>query len=96
LATRGLLVNSRQCEVRPRNVQCRIMHRASAEHDHCEWRCPNYDQCNFRRSLRHDSFFSGSHLTLQQIVELIYHWSRNHKESEVKDEIDIADHTVVD
>lgn len=95
LARRGLLVNSRQCEVCPGHIQCRLVNRANGI-DGCEWRCPNSARCNFKKSLRHESFFSDSHLTLQQIVELIYHWSRDHREVEVMDELNITDHPVVE
>jgi ISXO2-like transposase domain len=95
LASQGLLANSRECDVCPGHVRCRLMHAANAADD-CEWRCPNFANCNFRSSIRDGSFFAGSHLTLQQILELIYHWARDHKQSELMDEIDISDHPAVD
>lgn len=92
LASRGLLVNSRECDVCPGHVRCRLTNQAGSA-DHCEWRCPN---CTFKASIRHGSFFTGSHMTLMQIVELIYHWCRDHKQSEMMDELEVSRQTAVD
>ncbi|CAF1602754.1 unnamed protein product, partial [Didymodactylos carnosus] len=37
------------------------------------WRCKI---CKARRSIRDDTFFSGSHLTLSQMLDLIFYWSQ--------------------
>jgi len=97
LATRGLLANTRVCEVCPGNgnVLCRLRNSADVMHDQCKWHCPTVG-CTYKKSVRHAYFFLGSHLSLQQIVELIFHWCRDHREVEVKDELDIGDETVVD
>jgi len=57
LATRRLLVNSRECETCAGNVRCRLTRCVQAVNDHLEWRYANFRQCNFRKSLRHASFF---------------------------------------
>ena len=93
LATRGLLANSRICEVCPGNIRCRLIRRADAVNDKFNWRCPN---CTYKKSIRHDSFFSGKNLSLQKIFELIYHWSKDHREVDVKHELDIGDDTIVE
>ena len=40
--------------------------------DKVSWWCP---QCKSRRSIRDNSFFNKSHLTLQQWLLLIYFWA---------------------
>ena len=39
------------------------------------WRCPKKG-CQSELSMRDGSFFSGSHLSLNEIVELTYWWAR--------------------
>ena len=41
-------------------------------------------------------FFSESKLTLQQILEIIYHWSNEHKQSEMMRETGIGPHAAVE
>ena len=36
------------------------------------WRCYT---CNFKRNIRKDSIFEGSHLLLGDIIYIIYFWS---------------------
>ena len=38
------------------------------------WRCPN-KHCRKAKSIRHDSWFSMSHLSLEQILELTFLWT---------------------
>ena len=91
LATRGHLINLRECDLCPGNVQCRFM-RAAHRTDLHEWRCPNFQACSFKASIRRDSFFSKSKLTLQQILEIIYHWANEYKQSEMMRETRIGPH----
>ncbi|GFO26424.1 hypothetical protein PoB_005292900 [Plakobranchus ocellatus] len=58
------------------------------------WYCST---CKTRKSLRDGSLFSGSHLTLQQIVILIYWWSYDMSQAVIKHETGIGtNHTIVD
>src|ERR1043165_368792 len=54
LASRGLLVNSRECDVCPGHVRCRLQNEVGSA-DHWVWRCPN---CTFTASIRRGSFFT--------------------------------------
>uniref|UniRef100_A0A914HNA6 Uncharacterized protein n=1 Tax=Globodera rostochiensis TaxID=31243 RepID=A0A914HNA6_GLORO len=51
-----------------------------------------------RVSIRQGSFFSGSHLSFQKILKLIYWWSEHPTSTTeiIMREIDIAEHTMVD
>ena len=42
----------------------------------CRWRCPN-KCCRKVKSIRHDSWFSQSHLTLEQILEVTFLWTED-------------------
>ena len=65
----GLLTNTFTC---PRcNVRCRKM--ATGGIDRCQRRCP---KCRPKKSIRTGSFFSRSHLTLNQL-SFIYLWSED-------------------
>ena len=46
---------------------------SSYSKDGVVWRCSN-SKCTNKTSIRTDSWFFGSHLTLSQIVKLTYYW----------------------
>lgn len=45
----------------------------SYKYDKLVYRCSGRN-CRFRKSIRHNSWFAGSHLKLEQIVKLTYYW----------------------
>lgn len=92
LAVHGLLRNTRTCEQCRGYNPCRLQRRR-ARIDGYMWRCPN---CMSDVSIRKDSFFSRSHLPLLKILELIYHWSEDHSQTEMMIQVDIERHTAVD
>ena len=58
------------------------------------WACAT---CDFTKSVRDNSFFSKSHLSLEQMVILIYMWSRDSPQKDILHEADIASEaTLVD
>ena len=68
----------------------------SSKTDKYVWRCGR-KCCHRKISLRHGSWFEGSHLTLSQIVLLSYFWIYDYPQEIVRHEIDIgSSHTTVD
>jgi len=71
LARRCLIRNSYTC---PTHHQlCNWMVHGESI-DGKRWRC---QMCNMQKSVRDGSFFSGSHLTLKQVIILMYCWSHD-------------------
>lgn len=90
LASNGLLRNSMLC------VHCNVAmafsnHARSA--DGKRWYCKG---CKGDRSIRHNSFFSLSRLSLPQLVELCYWWSTNARQAIVQREVGISKPTIID
>ena len=91
LAERRLIRNTLACT--GCGQPCRLITHAGCI-DGKRWYCGN---CNIRKSLRDDSFFSRSHLSLQKIIVLIYCWSYDMPQTAIKRETGIdSNHTVVD
>ncbi|CAI9720272.1 Hypothetical predicted protein [Octopus vulgaris] len=67
LASLGLIHNSAMCCNQPMRLMTR-----STSSDGKAWRCY---VCSHYRSIRQDSFFSGSHLPLARLIDLIYWWA---------------------
>jgi hypothetical protein len=62
--------------------------------DGCIWRCP---KCMHKRSLRHESWFAKSNLSLVAITRLVYYWVQETEEQRTKFECGIgSDNTMVD
>jgi transposase-like protein len=60
--------------------------------DGCIWRCPD---CRKKTSIRHNSWFSGSKLSLQRMLLILYMWSQDLEQDYVKFEVGIgSDHTI--
>eukprot|EP00112_Aurelia_sp_Birch-Aquarium-sp1_P014725 Seg3191.4 transcript_id=Seg3191.4/GoldUCD/mRNA.D3Y31 product="putative transposase-like protein" pseudo=true protein_id=Seg3191.4/GoldUCD/D3Y31 len=60
------------------------------------WRCSN-KACGKKMSIRTDSWFSKSHLSLEKIIKLTYYWVYKYPEELVRHELSIAsNHTTVD
>ena len=64
--------------------------------DQIVWRCSN-GSCNKKTSISEGSWFSGSHLLLEQIVKLTYYWVYKCPAEFVTRELKIgSEHTIVD
>nr|XP_047140990.1 uncharacterized protein LOC124816034 [Hydra vulgaris] len=63
--------------------------------DGYRWKCKG---CKERRSVRQDSFFSQSRLSLQTLLYYIYGWSRNMPQKDIQHEAGMNDasHTLAD
>lgn len=65
------------------------------------WRCrapinKQKNKCDYYQSIRVDTFFHKSHLSLYQIVSFAYLWLENVSLSFIGKQIKIAQHTAVD
>ena len=75
------------------NVPCRRVARLGGI-DLFEWRCP---LCRQKKSLRDGSFFSGSHLSLRQLIIFIHLWCDDQPQTYIKQQTGIGtDDTVFD
>lgn len=84
LARHGLIRNSFDC---PNCfIPCGLCSDDSI--DGKQWKCR---RCNLRRSVRIDSFFSRSHLALNQLVPLLYCWSYDFPQAQTMQECGIPD-----
>ena len=64
--------------------------------DECVWRCSN-KSCNKKTSIRQDSWFAKSHLTIDKIIKLTYYWVYKFPQQQVSHELRIdSGHTTVD
>ncbi|XP_013096236.2 uncharacterized protein LOC106079595 [Biomphalaria glabrata] len=61
--------------------------------DGFRWRCCN---CNFRKSVRDNSFFGGSHISLVQLLQLIHCWSYDMPLFNIIHETKISKEPVID
>ena len=57
------------------------------------WRC---QMCNTQKSVPDGSFFSGSHLTLKQVIILMYCWSHDMPQKQIMHETYVSEHIVID
>ena len=76
LAQYGLIHNSLHCD--RCDIDMSLQSREGAFDGYC-WACRH---CKRRRSVTCDSFFAGAHLSLIQLVDCIYWWSRQVKQSD--------------
>lgn len=67
------------------------------------WRCRKSSlvskkkvRCDFRQSIRKNTFFEKSHMSIWKLVLFSYLWTENVSQSFIKKEIDVAQQTVVD
>ena len=64
--------------------------------DGLSWRCSN-KQCGKKISIRQDSWFAKSHLSLSQIIKLTYYWVYRYPAEIVQHELKLgSDHTTTD
>jgi transposase-like protein len=61
--------------------------------DKYRWQC---NVCKFSKSVRHGSFFSGSHLSLSTITLLIYMWSHCYSSQHIILELKVEKSCVID
>ncbi|KAK6962554.1 hypothetical protein BgiMline_032659 [Biomphalaria glabrata] len=61
--------------------------------DGFRWSCRG---CDFRKSVRDDSFFSGSHIALEQLLQLIYCWCYDMPQFNIIHETNISCKTIID
>lgn len=91
LARHGLIHNT--CTCPNCNHPCRLIARADIN-DGKRWSCRD---CRFTKSIRADSFFENSHLSLTEILDFIYFWSRKVPLTYIMEETGIENwHTAVD
>ena len=65
------------------NVPCSLNAYADGI-DGKRWYCK---QCKQQKSIRHGSFFDRSHLTLQQIIIIMYCWAQTIPQKAIKHEV---------
>lgn len=90
LARRRLLHNQLQC------VRCQVyftVNRFQNGIDGIRWRC---NTCGETKSIRHQSFFSGSVLTLTQCVTIVYFWTMDVPQTLIQREAAISKPTSID
>ena len=61
--------------------------------DGISWYC---QECYTRKSIRKDSFFDKSRLTLQKWVLLMYMWVRQYPVTDACEEAEVTQHTAID
>ena len=59
------------------------------------WRCP-VRGCRKKRTIRYGSCISSHHLTIPQVLQIMYLWSEDISQETVKRWVGVADHTIVD
>ena len=89
LQRKGLLKSSLNCS--RCSSQCRIVTRKGSH----SWRCPRKG-CQAVTSIREESFFSKSRLSLKSIIILMYLWSRQVRVSEATHEAGVSEHVAID
>ena len=90
LASHRLLANSFNCD--RCNGLCSLIAYAQGS-DGIRWKCR---PCNFAKSIRTNSFFQGSHLSLPRILDLMYFWSVESPNSIFENEVGANKNTVMD
>ena len=91
LQNKHLLAGNMQCQrcAVPMNLQSRD---ESVCSDGFSWRCP---ACYTYKSIRHDSFFSKSRLSLQKWLLLMHLWSRDCPVTDAADEVEVTEKSAI-
>jgi hypothetical protein len=91
---------ARQCGIIRSSLRCESCRRDCllvadrTKIDGCFWRC---SQCLQKKSIRHGSWFSGSHLSMNIMLRLLYYWTQDVDQDFAKHECGIgSQHTIVD
>lgn len=93
LARRRLVKNSRFCEGCEINMSLNSKGQST---DGYIWSCK---RCRRAKSIRQGSFFTGSHLSLEQLLLVIYCWTNDFPQKLIVKEAELgpaANHTVID
>ena len=96
LVDEKLIANSRKCG------HCNEMMKlviANDRSDGFKWECRgqiNGKQHRVKMSIRKDSWFEKSNLTLVEIVKLTYWWCRGVSQEEIRHEVNVSEHTALD
>lgn len=79
------------------HVRCTWQEKAMSAHgkDQFHWRCTGRSHRS-RISMRTDSFFADSKLTIRDILRIIYYWSRQVKLQEIEHETGISRNALID
>ena len=77
LAQHGLIHNSLQCERCNQPMTLQLRRQLRFVDGYC-WACP---VCRSQKTVTCDSFFGGSHVPLIQMVDCIYWWSQEMKQT---------------
>jgi transposase-like protein len=85
---KGLLYSTFQCN----GCQCQMnLETFEDQPDYESFRCP---KCHARRSIRVDSIFFDSRLSIQKIMLLVYNWGVNRDINDVSRELELSANTV--
>jgi transposase-like protein len=90
LARRRLLVNVFNC------AHCGEASTLNVYQQHVDgyrWKC---NPCNSTASIKTESWFARSHVSLQKLVQMMYFWSSEMPMHLVKREIGVSEHTCID
>ena len=88
----NLIKSQRRCSI----CKSRMNFQAdSTTMDEFRWRCKN-SRCRKTRSIRANSFFDNSHLSIKQIIFIIYLWSKGYSLKLATDELKITKKTMID
>ena len=93
LARRSLIKNEVLCTTCQQPARLTVFARGI---DGYHWKCYCH---NFTQSVRHGSFFTRSHLDLEQLVQLLYMWAMDFQQDQIMVELGIQEnsrHTVID
>lgn len=90
LAKRRLLHNMALCEIC--NNPATFNHYDNGI-DKFRWKCSG---CNWTQSVRHNSYFSKSHVSLQKLIQLTYFWALDMPMHIIEDELELSSHTIID
>ena len=90
--TRGLIKTQKRC------MSCKSrmeIQNDALTIDGCRWRCKN-SRCRKTKSIRDNSFFSRSNLSMEKIIQIILFWSKEITLKMASEELYISKQTMVD
>lgn len=91
-AQHGLIHNQFLCDECEQAMRLQARHGERYVNGYC-WACP---RCRGQKSVTCDSFFAGSHLTLIQLIDCIYWWAQQLKQSNACRETGMSVRAMVD
>lgn len=90
LAKRQLIKNEYICPCGNGNA---IISKKRKNIDGIRWRCK---KCKRAKSIRYESFISGGHLSIEQIIKSAYMWSKEYSLADITDDCDFSGKTGTD